>query len=345
MPWISPKFSSIHIKLTRSSAMSNLFRFIVSLALALAAADYFFSVFAALIDLFPSLPTLPSSYIYISSLLVVCAYKLFSALPKLFNDGLGGLFFSVFAENISSRIISWIIDHFPSSRGQMNGVRLNSHQSSKGQMNTGQNLVVQMLIAKDLQIKHVDGLNPGEKNKYWKCVSLRESRFVEALEALQVWVLRVEAKIKLDQLSPETNYAAHLIFKTKPNSKGLHEYQRALIYSDGYRWEKNVCISPGVVRPGNKCNVYPVKRSDGWMEIELGQFYCDGDASEVGVCLEEANTNNKKTGLIISGIEAQSTVTVVVSVNDCLSSVSYVQGQSTTKDNKTNVSPTSKLDR
>lgn len=113
MPWLSPKFPSIHIKLTRSSAMSNLFRFIAALALVLAAADYFFSVFAALIDLFPSLPTLPSSYIYISSILVVCAYKLFSALPKLFNDDLGGLFFSVFAENISSRIISWIIDHFP----------------------------------------------------------------------------------------------------------------------------------------------------------------------------------------------------------------------------------------
>lgn len=111
-----PLFSVSTYKLTRSSAMPNLLYFIgaIAIAIALAAADYLFSLFAALIDRFPSLPTLPMrSYIYISSVLFVCVYKLFSALPNLFNGDLGGPFFSAFVEYISSQIISWFFDLFP----------------------------------------------------------------------------------------------------------------------------------------------------------------------------------------------------------------------------------------
>lgn len=75
--------------------MSNLFGFIAALGLALAAADYFVSGFAAVNDLIPLLLALPSSYIYISVFLFVCTYKLFTAKLNLFSA------------------MSGIINHFP----------------------------------------------------------------------------------------------------------------------------------------------------------------------------------------------------------------------------------------
>ncbi|KAF3336546.1 hypothetical protein FCM35_KLT19132 [Carex littledalei] len=122
--------------------MSNLLCFISFLALALPAADYFFSLFDALIDRLPSLSTLPRSYIFISSLLFVIAYKLSSAMPNLFsNYDVGGLFISAFADDISSRIMSRLIDHFPSfksNRGHKNGDQMNSGQRSGGKLNNSQ---------------------------------------------------------------------------------------------------------------------------------------------------------------------------------------------------------------
>jgi Phloem protein 2 len=54
----------------------------------------------------------------------------------------------------------------------------------------------------------------------------------------------------------------------------------------------------------------PEKRGDGWMELELGRFYCDDNTRdrEVDVTLFNPNSNNKnkvkeKKGLIISGID------------------------------------------
>lgn len=48
----------------------------------------------------------------------------------------------------------------------------------------------------------------------------------------------------------------------------------------------------------------PRKRADGWMEVELGEFYNgEGCDSEVSVCLKETEGGVFKTGLIVWGIE------------------------------------------
>lgn len=100
-----------------SSAMKNLFCWIFGLGLALAAANYFISEFAALIDLIPTLFTLRRSYICIFSLLLGCAYKLSSVMMTLLgyaaplSSNLAELFISEIVDAIFSRIMTPITSY------------------------------------------------------------------------------------------------------------------------------------------------------------------------------------------------------------------------------------------
>lgn len=52
----------------------------------------------------------------------------------------------------------------------------------------------------------------------------------------------------------------------------------------------------------------PRERKDGWIEIDLGQFYYDeGDDQEVKICLKEVKGEHLKGGLIVEGIELRPT--------------------------------------
>jgi Phloem protein 2 len=126
-------------------------------------------------------------------------------------------------------------------------------------------------------------------------------------ELLKVWWLEITARIRFDELLPETNYAAHLIFKTTPNSRGLDAFQVAMVSSGSLQWKKVVCLKPRVMRSRNKTIGLPVKRLDGWMELELGRIYCDDGTrdTEVAVSLMETDDENEKGGLIVAGIEVR----------------------------------------
>ena len=45
------------------------------------------------------------------------------------------------------------------------------------------------------------------------------------------------------------------------------------------------------------------EREDGWLEIELGEFYSDGSDEEVKMSLKEVKGEHLKYGLIVEGIE------------------------------------------
>lgn len=126
---------------------------------------------------------------------------------------------------------------------------------------------------------------------------------------MKVWWLDITARIKFGEILPETNYAAHLIFKITPNSSGLDTFQEAFVSVGSLQWKKVVCLKPRLARSSNKCIGWPVERSDGWMELELelGQFYCDNGTGtgnqEVVVSLKDTDDDNKKCGLIVAGIE------------------------------------------
>lgn len=70
------------------------------------------------------------------------------------------------------------------------------------------------------------------------------------------------------------------------------------------QWKKVVCVEPKVPQSYDKCMGLPVLRWDGWMEVELGQFYSyDAANREVVIGFKETNNNNPKRGLIVAGIE------------------------------------------
>ncbi|KAJ4781881.1 F-box protein PP2-B11 [Rhynchospora pubera] len=158
-----------------------------------------------------------------------------------------------------------------------------------------------MFTARYLHIEH------SNQRENWSWVRHSDQRFPEVAELLKVWWLEIKARISFSELSPETNYTAHLIYKTAESSTGLDTFQEATVSFGTLQWKKVVCLKPRVARPRNKCIGLPKERPDGWMELELGQFYCDdgtGDR-EVEVCLMETNDDVKKSGLTVAGLEVR----------------------------------------
>ncbi|VAI62842.1 unnamed protein product [Triticum turgidum subsp. durum] len=69
-------------------------------------------------------------------------------------------------------------------------------------------------------------------------------------------------------------------------------------------WESYLPHTKRRAIPLTDAVMLPRKRADGWMEVELGEFYngegCDGD---VFVTLMETEAGNFKSGLIVWGME------------------------------------------
>uniref|UniRef100_A0A7C9AMC6 F-box domain-containing protein n=1 Tax=Opuntia streptacantha TaxID=393608 RepID=A0A7C9AMC6_OPUST len=171
---------------------------------------------------------------------------------------------------------------------------------------------------------------------YWSWKYVAFSRFSETAELRTTSWLEIQGKIKTKWLSPNTTYAAYLIFKTSARAYGLdtmpmeasvqvgndpvcrsavqlhqdagpkHQIER-LLY--GNRIEM---LSSRVVQgPTTSVSVTPSARDGGWMEIELGKFYsgkpCDRDDHEddreVKMSLMEIKGHHLKGGLVVEGLE------------------------------------------
>ncbi|KAF3336544.1 F-box protein PP2-B10 [Carex littledalei] len=155
-----------------------------------------------------------------------------------------------------------------------------------------------MITARNLKIEH------SEKYEHWEWVNdPRETRFTELAELLQVWWFSIKARKNFLELSANTKYGVYLIFRTKQDSEGLDAIQKASVSVGRKGLKKYVCLKPTTAMPPSIG--LPIKRSDGWTELELGQFECDnatGDKDAV-ISIEETKDDNKKTGLIVAGIE------------------------------------------
>ncbi|KAJ4781880.1 F-box protein PP2-B11 [Rhynchospora pubera] len=194
---------------------------------------------------------------------------------------IAGLFITSFVGDISSRIMSRLIDTL-----------LNYFRSNRGS---------RMFIARSLYINH------SNNRENWKWVRQRDLRFPEVAELSKDRSLDIKARIKLNELAPETNYSAHLIFKTTASPRHLDTCQEASVSLGTLQWKKVVCIKPRVTRSRNKSIGLPIERPDGWMELQLGQFYCDDSTGdrEVEVCLMENNQDSEKSGFIVAGVEVR----------------------------------------
>lgn len=156
-----------------------------------------------------------------------------------------------------------------------------------------------MLGARDLSIAWQDD------NRYWEWRHVPESRFAEVGILIEVWWLDIRGVIASVMLSPKTTYVAYLVFQINTDSWGLSMPATTIVSYGGIRNEtSNVWLQQPRGRGWRQTQTHAPHtiRKDGWMEIELGEFYCDdGDEGEVEMVFQEHRSY--KGGLIVEGIE------------------------------------------
>ena len=121
-------------------------------------------------------------------------------------------------------------------------------------------------------------------------------------------------------LSPKTNYAAYLVYKLTEKAYGFdYAPPTASIGTTGAGevYEQTVSLDLPIVEPGQEDQVVlrqqqhtsrPKQRNDGWLEIQLGQFFNEGgEVDELQFGLKEVKVLNGKSGLIVEGIEIRPT--------------------------------------
>ncbi|KAJ3678531.1 hypothetical protein LUZ60_002334 [Juncus effusus] len=160
-----------------------------------------------------------------------------------------------------------------------------------------------MVRAKKLYIAWAD-------SQYWQRVRSRDSRFGEVATLLSVLWLEIYLNFNVKDLSPETMYTSYLVFKLEDDSDGLDDPQQVYVdtfYGVESRHYQTVCLQPEdeeILLEENEDIRFPKGRQDGWMEMELGEFYVNkGQIGVVGMGLEEIVKLYSKSGLIVEGIE------------------------------------------
>ncbi|KAL8088620.1 hypothetical protein AgCh_038408 [Apium graveolens] len=151
-------------------------------------------------------------------------------------------------------------------------------------------------------------------------------RFLEVAELKTTFDLKLHGSINTEILSQNTKYGAYIIIKLLNGAYGLdaipselsikvgdHEvtstaYLRNnfdskriqmlhLLYSNRLEMLKKKVVL-GEERA-------PQERKDGWLEIELGEFYSGDRNEEVKLSLVEAKGHQLKGGLVVEGIEVR----------------------------------------
>uniref|UniRef100_A0A2N9H321 F-box domain-containing protein n=1 Tax=Fagus sylvatica TaxID=28930 RepID=A0A2N9H321_FAGSY len=176
-----------------------------------------------------------------------------------------------------------------------------------------------MLSARELSITW------GNDPMYWIWKSIPQSRFSEVAELRTTCWLEIHGKIKTEILSPNTKYGAYLIMKISNRAYGLDSIPSEMSIEVGnkvcngmaylrnedckkqqmeslfYR-NRNEMLRKRVIEGGER---FPSEREDGWMEIELGEFFSGEAYEEVKMSLMEVKGYQLKGGLIIEGIEVR----------------------------------------
>lgn len=160
---------------------------------------------------------------------------------------------------------------------------------------------------------------------HWTWTTHSTSRFNEVIELKTISSIEIEGGINTEDLSSNTTYGAYLIIKVSDHAFGLDsipcetsvsmnecsitntaylcplddkkQQLEALFFMNRRRMmEKRVVQGEGR---------RPSKREDGWMEIELGEFFVGEKSEGVKMNLMEVKGHQLKGGLIIEGIEVR----------------------------------------
>ncbi|RWR96600.1 F-box protein PP2-B11 [Cinnamomum micranthum f. kanehirae] len=145
------------------------------------------------------------------------------------------------------------------------------------------------------------GIIWGADPRYWSWTSHPESRFHGVAELLQVCWLHIYGKIDAHILSPKTTYKVYLVIKFREDATGLNHAETWVKL--GSHESKKIAFLQEAVPAGVDGQV-PQARSDGWMEIEMGEFFNDeGEDGDVEMTFKQTTDLHWKSGLIIQGME------------------------------------------
>nr|GMD40566.1 F-box protein PP2-B15-like [Ipomoea batatas]GMD42249.1 F-box protein PP2-B15-like [Ipomoea batatas] len=158
---------------------------------------------------------------------------------------------------------------------------------------------------------------------YWCWKPLLGSRFPEIVELIMVSWLEIKGNINTRILSPNTTYGAYFIFKLAGRAFGLDAIPSEISIKVGsYQSDRIIYLRQNSynkqamerlfmlnrvetlrsrLHEQQECTIH--ERDDGWLEIELGEFYNDGSEKEVQMSFREVKGEHLKGGLIVEGIE------------------------------------------
>jgi hypothetical protein len=127
-------------------------------------------------------------------------------------------------------------------------------------------------------------------------------RFALSMELIAVWWLEIEGWVPFEFLSTDTSYDIFLVYKLADEHDGLR-WGESYVAVDGVHTTDGVVsfVDEDAVRVDRVA--YPVTRSEGWMELWLGEFYNKYVDREVKVSVWEKTDTYAKIGLIIEGME------------------------------------------
>ena len=120
-------------------------------------------------------------------------------------------------------------------------------------------------------------------------------------------------------LSPKTRYAAYHVYKLWSEARGFDgpPFKASVGTVGGEVYKQTVHLGLFVMEPNQQDRIilplqqrtsHPKQRIDGWLEIELGQFFNGGgEDDELQIKLREVEALNGKTGLVVEGIEIRPT--------------------------------------
>ncbi|KAH7521802.1 hypothetical protein FEM48_Zijuj07G0070900 [Ziziphus jujuba var. spinosa] len=142
---------------------------------------------------------------------------------------------------------------------------------------------------------------------YWLRKSLQaESRFSEVAELTYVSWLSLKGRIETNILSPKTTYAAYFVYKLKESSSAFMERQVELgVYFEGEEKAHGASEREVFLFPSRDQLELCRDREDGWMEVEMGDFFNYG-GEEHGVVvfsLMHIHNDTCRLGLIVEGVE------------------------------------------
>ncbi|CAN0921570.1 F-box protein PP2-B15 [Linum grandiflorum] len=161
---------------------------------------------------------------------------------------------------------------------------------------------------------------------YWSWTSDPESKFPEVAMLRTMSWLEIDGQINTRMLTQNTKYGAYLLIKITDRSYSLDSMASEVSIQVGGNevcsgtaylrckqngndtvsmMERLMSKSTVVASGGGGEGRLPEEREDGWLEVEIGEFYSGERDEEVKMSLKEVKGYHLKGGLVVHGIEVR----------------------------------------